>query len=112
MRSLRGTGFGRIFNAAEMHEADSGNPVMLLTVEFENRTLKKGTPYAQRVQFRTFEPDDHALIDRLLIGAFITFDGDCDAIAEKSSTGWWYANPRVTGRILSVINPGSEVDHG
>jgi hypothetical protein len=52
------------------------------------------------------------LIDRLLIGAFITFDGDCDAIAEKSSTGWWYANPRVTGRILTVINPGSEVEHG
>ena len=112
MRSLKAIGFGRIFNAAEMHEADSGNPVMLLTVEFEDRVLKKGTPYAQRVQFRSFEASDQAVIDRLLIGAFITFDGDCDAIAEKSSTGWWYANPRVTGRILTVINPGSEVEHG
>lgn len=112
MRSLKAIGFGRILNAAEMHEADSGNPVMLMTVEFEDRILKKGTPYAQRVQFRSFEQADHALIDQLLIGAFVTFDGDCDAIAEKSSTGWWYANPRVTGRILSVLNPGSEVEHG
>ena len=103
MRSLKAIGFGRIFNAAEIHEAESGNPVMLLTVEFEDRVLKKGTPYAQRVQFRSFEPSDHALIDRLLIGAFVTFDGDCDAVSEKSQTGWWYANPRVTGRILSII---------
>ena len=112
MRSLKAIGFGRIFNAAEIHEAESGNPVMLMTVEFEDRVLKKGTPYAQRVQFRSFEPADHALIDRLLIGAFVTFDGDCDAIAEKSSTGWWYANPRVTGRILNVMNTWSEVEHG
>ena len=104
MRSLRGGGFAKILHAAEIHTADSGNPVMLLTVEFETRTLAKGALYAQRVQFRSFAQEDHALVDKLKAGAFIAFDGDCDAVSEKSQTGWWYANPRVTGRILSVID--------
>jgi hypothetical protein len=112
MRSLRGTGFARILNAAEMHTAESGNPVMLLTVEFEQRTLAKGTAYAQRVQFRSFAAEDHALVDSLRAGVLIAFDGDADAVAEKSPTGWWYANPRVTGRILTVIDPESGLRHG
>jgi hypothetical protein len=24
-------------------------------------------------------------------------------LAEKSATGWWYANPRITGRIHEII---------
>lgn len=112
MRSLRGAGFARILHAAEMHTAESGNPVMLLTVEFEQRTLAKGALYAQRVQFRSFAAEDHALVNRLRVGVFVSFDGDCDAIAEKSPTGWWYANPRVTGRILGVYDPDQEVVNG
>jgi hypothetical protein len=38
-------------------------------------------------------------------GTHIMFDGDCDALAEKSATGWWYANPRITGRIHEIIPP-------
>ena len=112
MRSLRGGGFAKILHAAEIHTAESGNPVMLLTVEFEQRTLSKGTLYAQRVQFRSFAAEDHALIKSLRPGTLIAFDGDCDAIAEKSPTGWWYANPRVTGRILTVIDPDKGVANG
>lgn len=112
MRSLRGSGFAKILHAAEIHTADSGNPVMLLTVEFEERTLKNGTLYAQRVQFRSFTQEDHALVAKLKVGAFIAFDGDSDAVAEKSPTGWWYANPRVTGRILEVYDPDQEVANG
>lgn len=112
MRSLRGAGFARIFNAAEIHTAESGNPVMLLTVEFEQRTLAKGNSYAQRVQFRSFAPEDIAMVDKLKVGVFVSFDGDADAVAEKSPTGWWYANPRVTGRILGVYDPDQEVLRG
>lgn len=112
MRSLRGTGFARILNAAEIHSAESGNPVMLLTVEFEQRTLAKGTLYAQRVQFRSFAAEDIAKVNELRVGVFVSFDGDTDAVAEKSPTGWWYANPRVTGRILGIYDPDQEVRRG
>lgn len=109
MRSLRASGFGRVFSAAEVHTAESGNPVMLVTVEFEQRTLSKGTLYSQRVQFRSFAQEDIAKAEAIKPGVFVTFDGDCDAVAEKSPTGWWYANPRVTGRILGIIDPHQEV---
>jgi hypothetical protein len=41
-------------------------------------------------------------------GTHVMFDGDCDAVADKSSTGWWYANPRITGRISEIIPSGHE----
>ena len=101
-----------MFNAAEIHTADSGNPFLIMTVEFEERILAKGTPYAQRVTFRSFDPLDIAKADQLEKGVFVTFDGDCDSLAEKSETGWWYANPRVTGRILQILDPKVEVLRG
>jgi hypothetical protein len=112
MRSLKAHGFGRVFTAAEVHTAESGNPFVILTVQFEERILNKGTPYAQRVTVRSFDPQDIAKADQLEEGVFIVFDGDCDAQAEKSETGWWYANPRVTGRILQILDPKVEVLRG
>ena len=109
MRSLRASGFARIIHAAEIHTAESGNPMLLMTVEFEERTLAKGTPYAQRVQFRSFAGEDLRQVAKLQEGVLVAFDGDCDAVAEKSATGWWYANPRVTGRILTIIDPMAEL---
>jgi hypothetical protein len=73
-------------------------------IEFENRKLANGKPYAQRVQFRSFDPLDIEIADQLIAGTHIMFDGDCDAVADKSSTGWWYANPRVTGRIQEITH--------
>ena len=112
MRSLKAHGFGRVFNAAEIQTADSGNPFVILTVQFEERVLAKGSPYSQRVTFRSFDQQDIAKADQLTEGVFISFDGDCDAVAEKSATGWWYANPRVTGRILQIMDPRVEVLRG
>lgn len=112
MRNLRGNGFAKILTAAEIHTSESGNPVMVLTVEFEQRKLAKGDLYAQRVQFRSFTAADHALMDQLRVGVFVTIDGDCDAVATKSPSGWWYANPRITGRILGIIDQDNEVTNG
>lgn len=108
MRSLRASGFGRVMHPAEIHTADSGNPMLLMTIEFEERTLSKGTLYAQRVQFRSFAPEDIKNAEKLGAGVLVAFDGDCDAVAEQSPTGWWYANPRVTGRILTIIDTKQE----
>jgi hypothetical protein len=112
MRSLKAHGFGRVFNAAEVHTSDSGNAFVILTVQFEERILSKGTAYSQRVTFRSFDPQDIAKAEQLTEGVFVTFDGDCDAVAEKSETGWWYANPRITGRILQILDPKVEVLRG
>jgi hypothetical protein len=29
-------------------------------------------------------------------------DGETDAVTDKSSTGWWYANVRITGRLQEI----------
>jgi len=105
MRHLWARGFGRLFCDAEVIHSDDGKTFLLATVEFEKRTLSNGKPYAQRVVFRSFDPQDIDSVGYLVEGAHIMFDGDCDATAEKSSTGWWYANPRITGRIHEILPP-------
>lgn len=112
MRNLKAHGFGRVFTPAEIQTADSGNPFVIMTIQFEERKLQNGADYAQRVTFRSFDPIDIAKVEQLSDGVFVTFDGDCDAQAEKSATGWWYANPRVTGRILQILDPRVEVLRG
>lgn len=105
MRHLWARGFGRLHSDAEVIHSDDGKRFLLAVVEFEKRTLANGKPYAQRVTFRSFDLDDIEAVDRLTTGTHIMFDGDCDALAEKSSSGWWYANPRITGRIHEIIPP-------
>lgn len=105
MRHLWARGFGRLFADAETFSTEDGKRFLLAVVEFEKRILTNGKPYAQRVTFRSFDPDDCNAVDRLIEGTHIMFDGDCDALADKSSNGWWYANPRVTGRIHEIIPP-------
>lgn len=104
MRSLWAKGFGRLHCDAEIITDDRGKTVLLATVEFEDRRLHTGKMYAQRVTFRSFHESDIARVGELRQGVYLVFDGDCDALAEKSSTGWWYANPRVTGRIIEVCD--------
>ncbi len=104
MRHLWARGFGRLHADAEVHRTAEGKPFLLAVIEFEDRTLANGKPYAQRVQFRSFDPADIEIADQLITGTHIMFDGDCDAVADKSSTGWWYANPRVTGRIQEITH--------
>lgn len=105
MRLLRAIGFARVYRDAEVITGDTGNQFLQLVAEFEERTLHNGNLHAQRVQVRSFSTTDIAQADRLKIGAWILFSGDCDATAEKGPTGWWYANPRITGRILEIIEP-------
>ena len=102
MRHLWARGFGRLFRDAEVISTEDGKTFLLAVIEFEERTLSNGKPYAQRVQFRSFDIADIDRVDELLEGTHIMFDGDCDATADKSQTGWWYANPRVTGRIHEI----------
>jgi len=104
MRVLWAKGFGRLFCNAEVITDDRGKIALLATIEFESRQLHNGKIYAQRITFRSFHPDDIARVDALREGVYLVFDGDCDATAEKSSTGWWYANPRVTGRIIEICD--------
>lgn len=104
MRSLWSRGFGRLYCNAEVIEEDNGKVFLLATVEFETRTLYTGKQYAQRVTFRSFDDQDIARVDELRKGVYMLFDGDTDAVAEKSATGWWYANPRVTGRIIEIMD--------
>ena len=108
MRSLWSKGFGRLHCDAEVIEEDSGKVFLLATVEFETRTLYTGKQYAQRVTFRSFDDQDIARVGELRKGIYMLFDGDTDAVAEKSATGWWYANPRVTGRIIEVMDYASD----
>ena len=84
---------------------DKGKTFLLATVEFDNRILNNGRPYAQRVVFRSFDPQDWELLEQLTAGTYIMFDGETDAISDKSATGWWYANVRVTGRINEIVQP-------
>jgi hypothetical protein len=105
MRHLWSRGFGKLYADAEVITTDDGKRFLLAVVEFEKRTLANGKPYAQRVTFRSFDSDDLESVGILTAGTHIMFDGDCDATADKSSTGWWYANPRVTGRIHEIIPP-------
>jgi hypothetical protein len=108
MRHLWSRGFGRLHSDAEVITTDDGKRFLLAVVEFEKRTLANGKPYAQRVTFRSFDPEDMDCVRMLIEGTHIMFDGDCDALAEKSSSGWWYANPRITGRIHEIIPPHDE----
>ena len=105
MRHLWARGFGRLYADAEVVTNDDGKQFLLATIEFEKRTLANGKPYAQRITFRSFDAADIACVRMLTAGTHIMFDGDCDALAEKSATGWWYANPRVTGRIHEIMPP-------
>lgn len=104
MRGLWAKGFGRLFCDAEVVVDDRGKRMLLATIEFEERRLNTGKMYAQRVTFRSFFEPDIDRVHELRQGVYLAFDGDCDALAEKSVTGWWYANPRITGRILEVCN--------
>ena len=105
MRHLWARGFGKLYRDAEVITTDDDRRFLLAVIEFDQRTLGNGKPYAQRVQFRSFDNEDIEIADQLLAGTYVMFDGDCDAVADKSQTGWWYANPRVTGRI-------NEIHHG
>jgi hypothetical protein len=102
VRHLWARGFGKLYRDAEIITTDDGKTFLLAVIEFEQRTLGNGKPYSQRVQFRSFDRDDMEIVDQLVAGTYIMFDGDCDATADKSQTGWWYANPRVTGRIHEI----------
>jgi hypothetical protein len=102
MRHLWARGFGRLHSDAEIITTD-GKQFLIAVVEFESRTLINGKPYAQRVTFRSFDADDMESVNLLIEGTHILFDGDCDAVADKSSSGWWYANPRITGRIHEIL---------
>lgn len=105
MRGLQAFGFGRIHTAAEVHTNDDGNKFLQMIVEFEDRLLhKSGKVYNQRLLFRSFDTLDIERAQDFTAGRFIVVDGMIDAVAEKSSTGWWYANPRLTGRIHSVLD--------
>ena len=108
MRHLWARGFGRLHSDAEVINTDDGKRFLLAVVEFEKRTLANGKPYAQRITFRSFDDDDIDSVRMLTEGTYIMFDGDCDALAEKSATGWWYANPRITGRIHEIMPPRDE----
>lgn len=112
MRGLRAHGMGRIIESAEVITNESDNRFVQFVVEFEERLLRSGKEYAQRVTFRSFDPLDINKADKLTAGRWVFFDGDCDAVAEKGQTGWWYANPRVTGRIQQIIEPEREVTRG
>ena len=105
MRHLWARGVGRLYADAEVVTNDDGKQFLLATIEFEKRTLANGKPYAQRITFRSFDADDIDCVRMLTADTHIMFDGDCDALAEKSATGWWYANPRVTGRIHEIMPP-------
>jgi hypothetical protein len=105
MRGLHAHGFGKIHASAELHENDDGNTFMQMIVEFEDRMIQKsGKLYQQRILFRSFDPLDVDQVGNLTAGKFVVIDGLVDAVAEKSSAGWWYANPRVTGRVHQIVN--------
>ena len=108
MRHLWARGFGRLHSDAEIITTDDGKQFLIAVIEFEKRTLGNGKHYAQRVTFRSFDSEDMDAVLILTEGTHVMFDGDCDATADKSSTGWWYANPRVTGRISEIIPSGHE----
>ena len=105
MRGLQSFGFGRIHTAAEIHTNDDGNKFLQMVVEFEHRLLQKsGKLYQQRVLFRSFDVLDQERCNDLTEDRYVVIDGLVDAVAEKSPTGWWYANPRVTGRIHQILD--------
>jgi len=92
MRYVWARAFGRLWCDAEVHTTDDGKRFMLATIENDKRTLHTGKTYAQRVVFRSFDEDDIAVVDQLRKGTWIMVDGETDAVTDKSSTGWWYAN--------------------
>lgn len=102
MKHLWARGFGKLHRDAEVIVTDDGKRFLLALIEFDERTLSTGKPYAQRIVFRSFHEDDMEIADQLIVGTYVMFDGDCDAVADKSSAGWWYANPRVTGRLQEI----------
>lgn len=102
MRCLWAHGFGRLFCDAEVICDERGKTFLLATIEFEERQLHNGKPYSQRIIFRSFNIEDIEAVSSLKEGTFVRFDGETDAVSEKSATGWWYANPRVTGRVLEI----------
>jgi hypothetical protein len=105
MRSLHAHGFGRIHSSAELQTNNDGNQFLLMAVEFEDRILTKTSKlYSQRVTFRSFDTLDMDRVADLTAGRWVVIDGTCDAVAEKSENGWWYANPRVTGRVHQILD--------
>lgn len=102
MRYVWARSFGRLMCDAEVHTTDDGKRFLICTIEHDQRTLHTGKTYAQRVLFRSFDADDIAVADQLRKGTWIMVDGETDAVADKSSTGWWYANVRITGRLQEI----------
>ena len=102
MRYVWARAFGRLWCDAEVHTTDDGKQFLLATIENDKRTLHTGKTYAQRVVFRSFDQDDIAVVDQLRKGTWIMVDGETDAVTDKSSTGWWDANVRITGRLQEI----------
>lgn len=106
MKYVWSRAFGKLWCDAEVQTTDDGKQFLIATIENDRRTLHNGKQYAQRVVFRSFDPDDISIVDQLTKGSFLMVDGETDAVADKSSTGWWYANVRISGRIQEVIPSG------
>lgn len=99
MKGLHGFGIARVREVSLIGDGNARH--LSVKVEFEERTLTNGKRFAQRLEFRTFHPDDINRAHELRPGAWVTFDGYTDAEPIEHG-GKLYANPRVNGRIQAI----------
>jgi|GEM_PF-2303614 len=106
VKCLQAFGQARVVGNPEVLTTSNGDRYAALTVKFDTRELQSGAKFTQRIKFRSFAEADIALIEKgeVPAGTIVFFDGECDAVAEEQN-GKWYANPRVTGRLITWRQP-------
>lgn len=98
MKALQGSGIARVFKAGRIVKSDTNDLYLTVLVEFDRRP----NGYAQRIEFRSWNPEDIAQVEKLKTGAVLEFTGEVDAAVMIGQNDRVYSNPRVTGSITQV----------
>lgn len=102
MKALRGIGIARVFKPCRVVHQDKTDIYITVLLEFE----RKPSGYAQRIEFRSWAPEDIQRESELKQDAVVEFAGDVDASVMVGDRDRVYANPRVNGRIINITPPG------
>lgn len=102
MRFLQSYGVARVRNAGEIKQTHKDETYVETVVEFEDRKSREGKIHSQRLVFRSFHAEDVARAPMIQPGCVIVFEGNTDAVVTMRD-GKAYANPRVTGRIMQIV---------
>lgn len=102
MKAVQGWGRARVYTNARLLKSPSNEPFVSVMLEFEQRP--RG--FSQRIELRSWQPEDIARHRDLIQGVMVKFKGEVDAAVMIGADSKVYANPRITGRIVKIYDGG------